>query len=497
MQNPDHLLNQKKIAMKRISFIAMLLVFSFIAAKAQNEMQALRYSRYNAFGTARFAAQGGAIGALGGDLSSTLVNPAGLGFYRSSEFSLSPSLYWVNTSSNYLGSKTEDSQLKFNVGSLGLVTARDFKRAGGFEGAAFSIGYNTLLNFNNRTTMEGINNNSSLLDDFTWHANAAPDDLSPFYEQLAFDTYLMPYDSTAGEFWHDMYLDGYGQEQYRLSEIQGYIGEYSLSGAFNYSNFLYFGASLGIHAVRFNEDIYHEETDVGDQVLDFQRFRFREFNSTRGWGVTARFGMIIRPAQLFRVGATFQIPTYYRLTDEKTTDMDSYWDSGSGIPDAQATSPEGLYDYELKTPFHASAHASLILFKMATFSAAYEYIDYSSARLDAYDYKFFDENDRIRQDFRSTHNISAGAEVRLGTFYLRAGSQYLMSPFTDPMNDAGIWTYSGGVGVRTENISFDISYTHSRTTEVYGLYAFEPGANEVSINKTNGNNLMFTIGFRF
>ena len=65
----------------------MLLVGAFITVEAQNEMQALRYSQYNPFGTARYAAQGGAIGALGSDLSSVFVNPAGLGFYRSSEFS--------------------------------------------------------------------------------------------------------------------------------------------------------------------------------------------------------------------------------------------------------------------------------------------------------------------------------------------------------------------------------------------------------------------------
>ena len=65
-------------------------------------------------------------------------------------------------------------------------------------------------------------------------------------------------------------------------------------------------------------------------MLDFDSFRFREFNSTRGWGYTFRLGMIVRPIQLIRVGASFQLPTYYYLTDEKFTDMNSYWDNGSG-----------------------------------------------------------------------------------------------------------------------------------------------------------------------
>lgn len=483
--------------MKQISFIAMLLVGSILTLDAQNEMQALRFSQYNPFGTARYAAQGGAIGALGSDFTSVVTNPAGLGLYRSSEFSFSPSFYWVNTSSDFMGARADESRLKFNVGSIGMVNAITSDKSNGIVGAAYALGYNTLVNYNNSTTIRGISENSSLLDDFTWHANADPDNLSPFYEQLAFDTYLMPYDETAETYWHDMQLDGYGQQLYRLSQQSGYIGEYSLSGAFNFSNLLYFGATVGIHAVRFYEDIYHTETDHDDHVLDFDSFRFREFNSTRGWGYTARFGMILRPIHMLRIGASFQLPTYYHLTDEKYTDMNSYWDSSSGIEDASEGSPNGIYDYKLKTPFRANANASLILSKLATLSAGYEYVDYSAASLDAYDYKFFDENDQIRQAFRVAHNLKAGAEIRLSSLYLRGGVQYLMSPFTDTRNDAETWVYSGGFGIRIQKGYFDISYSRSSRSEVYGMYSYAPGANEVSLNEINGNNLMFTVGFKF
>lgn len=482
--------------MKKVFIIALLSLFAVLTVEAQNEMQALRYSQYNPFGTARYAAQGGAIGALGGDLSALQVNPAGLGFYRTSEFSVSPSFYWVNTTSGFMGTSVDESLLKFHIGSLGWIQAFTRERSSGIVGASYGVGYNTLVNFNNRTTIQGINNNSSLLDDFTWHANANPDDLSPFYEQLAFDAYLIPYDSGAASYWHDMQLDGYGQEVNRLSEQSGQIGEYTLSGAVNFSNLLYVGATLGIHSVRFNEEIYHTETDHDDHVVDFHSFRFREFNETKGWGYTFRVGMILRPIQLIRVGASFQLPVKYYLTDQKFTDIHSYWDNSSGIPDSQESSPDGIYDYQLKTPFRASAHASLILFKLATLSAGYELVDYSASRLDAYDDKFLDENDRIREDFQVTHNLKAGAEIRLNAFYLRAGMQYLMSPFVDTRNAAEQWIYGGGIGFRSGRTFFDVSYTHANRSEVYGMYAFVPGTNEVSLNQVNGNNLMFTIGFK-
>ena len=483
--------------MRKLSFIALLLVCVFPSVEAQNEMQALRYSQYNPLGTARYAAQGGAIGALGSDLSSVVVNPAGLGFYRSSEFSFSPSIYWVNTLSDFDGQNMSDSQTKFNIGSIGMVNAMTRNKKSGIIGLAYSFSYNTLVNFNNRTTIQGLSDQSSLLDDFTWHANASPNDLDPFYENLAFETNLMPYDSAAGEYWHDMQLDGYGQQLYRHSQQSGYIGEYSLAGALNVSNLLYIGASMGIHAVRFYEDIYHMETDLDDHVIDFDQFQFREFNSTRGWGYTFRFGMILRPIQMLRVGASVQLPTWYYLTDEKLTDMASRWDNSSGISNSTSSSPAGIYDYRLKTPFRANANASLILFQIATVSAGYEYVDYSSARLDAYDYRFVDENDEISRGFQAVHNLKAGAEFRFSSLYLRAGGQYLMSPFTDARNNAESWIYSGGLGFRTKKYYFDMSYSHSTRTDVIGMYSYQPGINEVAHNEVNGNNVMCTLGFKF
>ena len=335
--------------MKRNIFIALAVLGATGTLWAQNETQALRYSMINPFGTARFAAQGGANAALGGDLSAIYVNPAGLGMYRSAELSFSPSLYWVNTESNYQGKHVDDSRLRFNVGSLGYVSTS--RNQGSAIRASFAIGYNTLANFNQRMTLSSPEGaaNSSMLDEFVWRANEDPENLSPFYEQVAFDANLLPIDET-GEHLNYIQDGGYGQTNTRYVEQTGYIGEYSLSGALIFSDLLYFGATMGIHSLNFSEDIYHTETDPGAQVANIDSYRFSELNSTSGWGYTMRLGMIIRPMQLLRFGATFQLPTYYRLTDEKYTSAASSWDLSSGIVDASATSPVGYYDYKLKSP---------------------------------------------------------------------------------------------------------------------------------------------------
>lgn len=483
--------------MKRISIIALLLVCTFVATRAQNETHALRYSSHNPFGTARFAALGGAIGALGSDLAAVHVNPAGLAFYRSSEFSFSPSFYWVNTSSNFMGSSADDFRLGLNVGSLGYVAAKSSKKRSGFISANFAIGYNTLANFSNRTTMGTGSATSSLLDDFTWNANN--DRFNPFYEDIATESNLVFYQDDQEQFMNDFqYNDTYAQRMDRLSEQSGYIGEYAFTGAFNISNFLYIGTTLGLHAVRFNEDIYHNESDAAGQIPEFREFQFREFNSTQGWGYTFRMGIILRPMQLIRVGASFQTPVFYRLTEEKYTDISSYWDSGSSYEDTHAYSPNGYYDYRLRTPLQVNAHASLILFKLATVSAAYEYLDYGTSRLDSYDSdKFMVENARINADYQAVHNLKAGAEVKLKIFYLRGGIQHLMSPYSLSVNNAEQWIWSAGTGIRTKRVFFDLSFARGNQSQVYGLYSLNADTNEVSLNDLYTSNLMATLGFKF
>jgi hypothetical protein len=67
--------------MKHIIFI-MTILLSALYSFSQEPADALRYSWYIQQGTARQQAIGGAMGSLGGEISSSFVNPAGLGFYK-------------------------------------------------------------------------------------------------------------------------------------------------------------------------------------------------------------------------------------------------------------------------------------------------------------------------------------------------------------------------------------------------------------------------------
>src|SRR6478735_4948640 len=94
-------------------------------------------------GTARSISIGGAIGALGGDITSVSVNPAGLGFYKTREVVFTPSLLINNNKADYRGSATDNTKKTgFQLGTTGAVFGGKIDRTN--NSTAFSISVNQL-----------------------------------------------------------------------------------------------------------------------------------------------------------------------------------------------------------------------------------------------------------------------------------------------------------------------------------------------------------------
>ena len=89
-------------------FLTLLSVSLFYYSNAQTEIDALRYSRNDIVGTARFSAMAGAYGALGADFTTLSYNPAGIGFYQFSELTFTPSIGNVVATTYFGGGKNED-----------------------------------------------------------------------------------------------------------------------------------------------------------------------------------------------------------------------------------------------------------------------------------------------------------------------------------------------------------------------------------------------------
>ncbi len=136
-----------------------LIICSFISmsAYAQEPADALRYSYLTQQGgTARNQAIGGAGASLGGEFSSLFINPAGLGFYKTGDFVLTPGVAIKTNNSNYLNSGNSTTHSNFNLGATGLVFSAPAERKNG-NSFTIAIGVNRLADFSNHIYYSGIN----------------------------------------------------------------------------------------------------------------------------------------------------------------------------------------------------------------------------------------------------------------------------------------------------------------------------------------------------
>lgn len=153
--------------MRKIFFLLNCIVIS-AATFAQEPADALRFSWYTSGGTARQQAVGGAMGSLGGDLTAAYVNPAGLGFYKTGDFVLTPGFNFLNNKSTYYGRTEKDKKNNFSFGTSGIVlgSGTNPDRRGKAGTSAFAVAINRTANFGNNILYRGLNNQSSYSQKF-------------------------------------------------------------------------------------------------------------------------------------------------------------------------------------------------------------------------------------------------------------------------------------------------------------------------------------------
>ncbi len=476
--------------MKKIAFIVLLAGLT-MSALAQNQVDALRYSQVVYGGTARSLAMGNSFGALGADFSVLSTNPAGIGFYRGSEVSFSPSVFVAKSSSSYLGNPSEDVKYNFNISNVGVVFAIIPKRSeAAWKGIQIGLGMNRLANYNKNIMMAGDNHENSIVDDYLHSATGtAPADLDPFSTWLAFDTYLI---DTLGDL--TQYISAVprgGTRQLKYIEQRGSASEIVLSMGGNYSDRLYIGGTFGFPSVSFTENVSYQEVDEVDSIVGFKEMNLHENLETSGTGFNFKLGLIYRITDWVRVGAAFHTPTFYEFKDSYSKGMYSEFDNGNKW---SSESPQGSFKYKLNTPLRLIGSLGFVIGKHAVISAEYEWLDYSEARLRAKSYKFFDENDVIEQVYTGSSNIRAGAELKFAPLSIRGGFQMSTSPYKDKLNDGSRMSFSGGVGLRDKSYFIDLAYVYNTLSEDYYLYNSQLMASE---NRYLNHNITLTLGFRF
>jgi hypothetical protein len=474
-------------------------------ALAQNEEDALRFSRKFFGSTARSAGLGGAFASLGGDFSSLGYNPAGIAVFRTSELIFTPSFSMDDISTRYEGTTRSDREFNFGLNNIGFVASFNSGRESGWVGTNFGFGYNRYNNFNRSQVIQGVNFQSSMADYFIDGPFGAdglhPDQLDPFWERLAFDTYII--DTVGGPVWYETPVM-LGQTQREIISTSGHTGEWLFSFGANYDHKLYLGATFGIESVNYTRNSNYTETDDLN-LSNFNQFKFSRNLNTSGRGYTFKAGAIYRPVEMLRLGASLHLPTFFNLTDEYHHEMESWFGTGESYH-AEPTTVNGnrigprVKSYALTTPLRMVGGVGIMLpWQLGVISVDYEHIDYTTMRFRETDggHDFYEQNQDIQDVFRQTYNLKAGVELKLGTFMLRGGYGLYGSPFASgQMNeDAGYTTYSAGFGFRDRNFYLDVGYVMTMQEKRYLLYDY-PGMRPAVGSSENGRFLV-TAGIRF
>ena len=487
------------------------LIIASLGAFAQNYTDALRFSRMQNLGTARFNAMGGSFGALGGDLSAISVNPAATGVYRNSEFTFTTALSIRDNESLYNNSFSQDSRANFNIGNIGYVGSYKGNQ-NGWKNYSFAIGHNRINNFHNNQRIKGNSlNQSSIIDDYVNYLNSNQVDVgvvegygnnqTVFGPSQAYWLYLInPVTNTQYE---REIRNTSAVEQIESLEQRGHQSETYFSFGGNYQDRLYVGANISLQSMRFESNRLFEENYIyptpatsNDRVGIYYA---EETNLLmQGNGFNFKLGAIYKVNESIRLGASVHAPTFYNISEEYTFDAISEFSEGTAYEEETVINN---WNYKLRTPMRYMASLAYVFKNIGLFNIEYEYVDYTQAKFDdkrRYEADYSEANLGIRNTLKNTHNIRVGAEVRAEPFVVRAGFRYEDNPYQSNelefRPDENRKTYSLGAGFRSENYNIDLTYMLSDWQTVSQLYQSVPS--EALIDNRH-HQIMLTMGWKW
>lgn len=487
----------------RFFVLFSFLLFTF-GIKAQTAFDALRFSTLDVTSTARNMGVGGAIGGLGADFASLSTNPAGLGAYRFSEMVFTPAFTNINSSSVLRNdpnpSEIIQDETKFLLSSLGAVFVG--KPSGSnWSTFSFAMGLNQLNSFEQDFRFAG-SSVGSIVNRFQDQANAGV--FSDFESNLAIDA-LAVYDLEGDGFYEsDVELNptaNLSKDQTILRS--GTTQELLFAMGGNFKEKVLFGLSIGVPFLRYVEEKTYEETDPQNEIDFYENLEYIENLTTEGAGINAKLGLMFLLTQKVRIGAAVHTPTVYSLKDIFTTDL-SYTFNDGGIEQGLARSPEGEFDYSLRTPWRFIGSAGFILGKAGFITTEAEWVNQgnssfnltrNSDAIEDAEYEI-EVNQQINDQFNNALNFKVGGELALGDFRLRGGLGLGFSPDVE-VEDVNRLV-SLGLGYRKNRFFADAAFRTSVREGVYSPYVLADISQEQFVTtETTDNRLLLTIGFKF
>ena len=516
--------------MKKIFFSACLLSLFMAHAHAQETYENTKLIDNDLNGTARYVGMGGAMEALGADISVINSNPAGIGLFRRSSGSVSFGLVSQDGASSFkYGNKTNAS---FDQAGF-VYSLRDGRRTF----INFGFNYHKSKNFdyilNAASGLNGASQhklsymkalaNENNLDKTSsgWRGKFA---YTSQLDNLYYNTLMMT--SSDGFFYNDASRYEFGRAE------TGYIGEYDFNTSVNVNDRVYLGITIDIHDVHYTgHSLYNEalvnlnNQTVGDITVNDER-------RITGTGYNASFGIIFRPvdASPFRIGLSVTTPTWYDLKTSNYTYLinNTKADGGGKLQGDYPNYTTGeSYEFKLFTPWKFGVSLGHTVGNYLALGASYEYADYSrlDTRVndgydvdywgDVYEHSSSDEpmNRHTRETLKAVSTLKIGAEAKvMPNLTVRAGYNYVSPMFkkegykdgnidsygsnyssaTDYTNWEATNRYTVGVGYTLGKMSFDLAYQYAQTNGKFHPFADSYLDYTYPGQDSNGNDVTMT-----
>lgn len=496
--------------MKATRILPLFLVLASLGLHAQGVDDAILNSQVLYEGTARSMAMGNATGAVGGDFTAVCINPAGLGLYRSQEFTFSLAPQYHLCLTDYYGTTQYTQKLRATVPNMGFVVTAESSNYKPLRYLQFGIGLTRTNEYSYRQQTKGLNPASSMVDAYIQTANGIDELFDPHVDPGDYFKDNYPYDlSPAWEtYLIDRFIDSLGNLYFNSPVPQGNVWqtdnitsrgrseEWTFALAANYYDKIFIGASLGLaHIKRISTRKYGENPN--DANSDFFDWQHTEELGDTSWGVNFKAGVIYYPASWLRVGLAWHSPTAYAIGEAWSTQTQATLKDSQGEREYHRyLSPTLEWSYEFYTPNTIIGSFAFLLGQQGMITTDVEYMNYGDSR-----FKFDGEKQYFKEVLKSTLNFRLGTEWRIRQYFLRGGLAYYGSPYGFGENYGSVKKLGLGFGYSvSQETSWDFAYELTQSTTGYTPYQFYvDGQNivEDAVRRQWRNKLVVSLKVKF
>lgn len=436
------------------------------------------YSNSTQFGTAKYTAMAGSIGALGGDISSINTNPAGLGVAITGSIGATLNMVKNSNTSSIGGASLEKSTNKTSFGQAGGIATFMFNESSKWKFANIGVNYtNQDIEDYIQSPKSGVvisrellnSQNQKVIGNFTNEAHA--------------------FDRT------------------------GYVSKMNIGVGGNYDNRIYVGGSINFSSANI------EQYDIQRFALDLDPNHWYDFNqrftpfAEESSGLSISAGVIAKISPQIRLGAALETPTWWKINRVFTGQL--FTKDGQVIPDSQWQDNNGFVaenyteDRSLTTPAKMTLSGAFVPNKNFAFNIDYT-LGLSKPKYKVQGDAETELNNFLDENYKNISDLRIGAEYRYAGFRLRGGYGFASSAFSQEDFLGKRHTLGLGLGYDFKSFYIDAAYQNisSDYNHFYGggNYFSTSNGSEISLFsndysqtkiKNKQNNFFLTAGWKF